>query len=258
MNKFGNQLFTLTWGCQSKNHVGMEKIGNGLSERGFSENDLEEVKRIFENEKYKCILYDLNQEIDNIPIDVEKAQVLVIKNGVSLFANPDKLYEYLKCLDWDKKYYDVRRQKVLNKLARYNLIFSDFNQKADYENKQGSVYDINDNQELKNIKLKLNSYFGEEFKNLECEGNYYYNLKKCGIGYHGDVERKKVIGMRFGESCDLKYWWYYQNKRINKRINICLEHGDMYIMNFKATGNDWKKKNLFTLRHATGCEKYVK
>ena len=51
--------------------------------------------------------------------------------------------------------------------------------------------------------------------------------------------------MRFGESCDLHYWWYYQSKRINKRISIPLEHGDMYIMNFKATGNDWKKKYLY-------------
>ena len=23
--------------------------------------------------------------------------------------------------------------------------------------------------------------------------------------------------MRFGESCDLHYWWYYQSKRINKK-----------------------------------------
>ena len=33
---------------------------------------------------------------------------------------------------------------------------------------------------------------------------------------------------------------------------------DMYIMNFKATGNDWKRRNIYTLRHATGCEKYIK
>ena len=31
----------------------------------------------------------------------------------------------------------------------------------------------------------------------------------------------------------------------------------MYIMNFKATGNDWKQRNIYTLRHATGCKKYI-
>lgn len=64
--------------------------------------------------------------------------------------------------------------------------------------------------------------------------------------------------MRLGDSCDLCYWWYYNSKRINNKILIPLENGDLYIMNYKATGNDWKKKTIFTLRHATVCEKYIK
>ena len=79
----------------------------------------------------------------------------------------------------------------------------------------------------------------------------------CITSNIGDAERKKVIGMRFGESCDLHYWWYYKNKRIKKRISIPLDSGDIYIMNEKACGNDWKNTNIFTLRHATGCDKYV-
>jgi hypothetical protein len=31
----------------------------------------------------------------------------------------------------------------------------------------------------------------------------------------------------------------------------------MYVMSEKATGNDWKKKNILTLRHAAGAEKYL-
>ena len=34
--------------------------------------------------------------------------------------------------------------------------------------------------------------------------------------------------------------------------------GDMYIMEEKAVGNDWKKSSIFTLRHAAGAEKYLK
>ena len=34
--------------------------------------------------------------------------------------------------------------------------------------------------------------------------------------------------------------------RINKRISISLDSGDIYIMNTKATGNDWKNTNIFT------------
>ena len=47
-------------------------------------------------------------------------------------------------------------------------------------------------------------------------------------------------------------------ERIKKKISIPLEHGDIYIMNFKASGNDWKSKKNYTLRHATGCENYIK
>lgn len=32
----------------------------------------------------------------------------------------------------------------------------------------------------------------------------------------------------------------------------------MYIMSEKATGYDWKKRSIYTLRHAAGCKKYLK
>lgn len=33
---------------------------------------------------------------------------------------------------------------------------------------------------------------------------------------------------------------------------------DIYLMNEKAVGTDWKKKNSYTLRHTTGCNKFTK
>jgi len=262
MSTFQRKTVTLTWGCQAENHVGMQKVGNGLSKSGFTTKNLENVKKIFEEKGFECKLYDLNNEIERIEetglFNIDKAEILVIKNGINLFTDSRELFDYLIKLDWDKEYWDNRRQRVLNKRARYNLVFGEFNQKADFENKKGTIYDINEIDALKTVKNELGNYFGDEFKNLECEGNYYYDINKCGIGYHGDSERKKVIGMRFGESCNLHYWWYYQSKRINNRISIPLDNGDIYIMNFKAAGTDWKKRNIYTLRHSTGCEKYIK
>jgi len=262
MSTFQRKTVTLTWGCQAENHVGMQKVGNGLSKSGFTTKNLENVKKIFEEKGFECKLYDLNNEIERIEetglFNIDKAEILVIKNGINLFTDSRELFDYLIKLDWDKEYWDNRRQRVLNKRARYNLVFGEFNQKADFENKKGTIYDINEIDALKTVKNELGNYFGDEFKNLECEGNYYYDINKCGIGYHGDSERKKVVGMRFGESCNLHYWWYYQSKRINNRISIPLDNGDIYIMNFKAAGTDWKKRNIYTLRHSTGCEKYIK
>lgn len=31
------------------------------------------------------------------------------------------------------------------------------------------------------------------------EGNYYYDINKTGIGFHGDSERKKVIAISLSD-----------------------------------------------------------
>ena len=38
------KTITLTWGCQAENHVGMQKVGNGLSDNGFTNENLIFVK----------------------------------------------------------------------------------------------------------------------------------------------------------------------------------------------------------------------
>lgn len=56
----------------------------------------------------------------------------------------------------------------------------------------------------------------------------------------------------------LHYVWYKAGKAITKNIIMPpLNHGDIYIMSEKATGFDWKKKNIYTLRHAAGSKKYT-
>ena len=45
--------------------------------------------------------------------------------------------------------------------------------------------------------------------------------------------------------------------KISQRIITNLNNGDVYIMSEKAVGNDWKKRNKITLRHATGCKKFT-
>lgn len=92
---------------------------------------------------------------------------------------------------------------------------------------------------------------------LNAEGNNYYNVKKCGIGWHGDTERRKVVGVRVGASMLLCYEWYEMGMPMNERFEILLNDGDLYIMGEKAVGTDWQKKSLPTLRHSAGCPKYT-
>ena len=66
---------------------------------------------------------------------------------------------------------------------------------------------------LKEVKEKIEKICGE--KRLECEGNYYYNAQKCGIGFHGDAERKKVIGISLCSKDvvrEINWVWYKESK----------------------------------------------
>jgi hypothetical protein len=85
----------------------------------------------------------------------------------------------------------------------------------------------------------------------------YYDVSKCGIGFHGDAERRKVIAIRLGESMPLHYQWFQNSKPVGQRIELQINNGDLYIMSDKAVGFDWLKKKQLTLRHAAGCKIYT-
>jgi alkylated DNA repair dioxygenase AlkB len=144
--------------------------------------------------------------------------------------------------------------RVVNKKARHNLCFSDFNQSADFDKGKGTVIDFKTLPYLSELRNQLGSIFGSEFEKLNAEGNYYYDTKKTYIGWHGDAERKKVVGIRLGDDFPLHFRWYHKSSTDKESIHtINLQHGDIYIMSQKATGNDWKKRSIeWTLRHSAG------
>ena len=92
---------------------------------------------------------------------------------------------------------------------------------------------------------------------MKAEGNYYYNVDKCGIKYHTDKERNIVIGCRFGDEMNLCFSWVHKFKPIGNKFTIKLNHGDLYIMSDAAVGQAWEKSSQLTLRHAAGCPKYT-
>jgi alkylated DNA repair dioxygenase AlkB len=50
----------------------------------------------------------------------------------------------------------------------------------------------------------------------------------------------------------LQYQWFLRGKPTGEPTRLELQHGDLYIMSEKATGNDWKKRVIPTLRHVAG------
>jgi len=248
--------YTITFGDQAENNVGMQKIGK-ISKIGFSFNELEEFYQFFKND-FKMEFINLNEKglyeskYEEIVEETDKACLLVLRNFIT---NADDLYNEQKKLIYDSK--ALMRGQVKNKLARHNICFDHKSQKADYEKGKGTIISYDDVPLLKILLNKLPKIFGLKAKDLVAEGNHYYDITKNGIGFHGDSERKKVIAIRLGATIPLHYQWFQNSKPIGNRIKLILNHGDMYVMSEKAVGYDWKKRKIATLRHAAGCKKYL-
>jgi len=250
---------SVTFGDVAENHKGMQKIGN-ISEKGFDISDLNNIQKWFELHGCKCNLISLHEMLDKELQKANEAYVLIIKNAVNIILQDefgsDKMFDEQTRLEKDTK--ALMYGRVVNKHARHNLCFGNEHQEPKYEEGKGRVYAFEEVPLLNQMRHKLGEIIGEKGVNLQAEGNYYYDIKKCGIGYHGDSERKKVVAIRLGNNIPLCYAWYHNNNKISDVYLINdLEHGDMYIMSEKATGYDWKSKTKYTLRHAAGCNKYT-
>ena len=166
------------------------------------------------------------------------------------------MYREQMALTVDKK--AKMRGRVVNKHARWNVCYGEENQEPSYEDGKGRVVAFRDVPLVQAIRDNLPKVIGDKATDLQGELNKYYNPAQCGIGFHGDSERKMVACVRLGASTPLHYQWFVRGSPVGERVKLMLNHGDFYIMSEKATGFDWKKRIIPTLRHAAGAEKYLK
>lgn len=247
----------LTWGDAGENHVGMQIIGKKQAVgTGFTVDELAKVGTAFGKAGVRCELIRLDKYTE------EPAAVLVIRKlmkGDFLV----QLKEELASLEWDVKYYDRRRGRVLNKRARTNLMFQHgVSAEPCYEEGRGRIVDIDRMPLLSEAEKILHSIpakvLGKRWIPLVCEGNYYYDAKKTGIGFHGDTERTRVVCLSVGaQQYPMRWQCFCRGKVVGEPIEVFLDSGDAYIMSEKAVGNDWKKRTINTLRHAAGAKKYI-
>ena len=285
---WGNRI-ALTWGDAGENHVGMELVGD-MQEKGtgFTFHDLEciaatateaglvaEVHGFGHNATFGAKDNGPVSAKDNGPVSAEDnwpvkhtAGVLVIRNlveGELLKACGTDL----NTLEWDSKYWDRRRQKVLNKRARTNLMFQHgVSQTPSYEEGKGRIVDLDTLKAVATAEKLIFSLVQKGLKKgggstkwvpLVCEGNNYYDLKKTGIGFHGDSERTRVACLSVGgHEYPMRWQWFLRSKVIGPTFDVQLNSGDVYVMSEKAVGQNWKCRSIPTLRHAAGCAKYTK
>ena len=246
----GNSTATLTFGDCAENHVGMEKVGErGAVGTGFHLSDLCAIVR-------KCIALGLPYKLWPLHSrpEHEPAYLLVIKG----LSRTESLMEEQLALEESYDRMALMRKRVVNKRARWNLCFTKgAGHGPSYSEGKGTVVSFEDVPHLKQFYEALPAFFGPKATNLEAEANYYYDLAKCGIGYHGDTERRKVIAVRLGATMPICFQWFHRSEPIGPRMRFDLSHGDVYVMSEKAVGGDWKSSSKWTLRHAAGAASYI-
>ena len=68
-----------------------------------------------------------------------------------------------------------------------------------------------------------------------------------------------MLCVSLGTTTNLRYCWRWSGGSVKygQPIDIEVEHGDIYLMSEKATGNDWKCRSKIRLVHAAGSKSYV-
>ena len=252
-------FMTLTFAECVENHAGMELIGKKY-ERGILREDLLSLRDRYK--KYK---------FHEMSLENNRAVVVVIPGGVAELLEADggfgssaaqQLYEEILHLPFDNQYYDKRTKKVFNKHGRLNNCFADRDSDPDIGVGRGTVVDFAHTPLLSKLRARIPNlvegmHSGKLLKDLYAETNLYVdvNNKATGIGFHGDTERAIVVGVRLGAAQQpLRFRWYHKGTAQGEECVIDLGEGDMYIMCEKATGGDWKKSSMFTLRHGVGLK----
>lgn len=208
---------TITYGDQAENHAGMQIIGK-FSDVGFNLETLKNAQERFESKGGIAELIDLKAAAKDQKIgeSAEDAYILVLRKGVDVILESDflimptapapapvpapapcsestgkspvcgKADDFLAeqlGLDHDTKAFMYG--KVVNKQARHNLCFSESAQEPEYEQKKGRIVAYKDAPILDTVRKNLVALIGPLAENLVAEGNYYYDVSKCGIGFHG-------------------------------------------------------------------------
>lgn len=258
---------TITFGDVAENHIGMQKIGK-LAKKGIQFDELKSIEDHFKGMGCKTEMIHLNQLLEtqklSLPVDkrhnleTEDAYVLIVREGMKIVLNDEYqvLSDFLTNLEWDKN--ALMKGKIVEKRARYNLCFADFDQNPDIQHGKGTVINFDQTKQLTKLRLLFCKLLNKNEDEIVAEGNRYFDTKSCGINYHGDTERKIVIGTRFGSSMSLCYHWYVNDMRVGEKLQIQLNDGDIYFMSSKSVGNDWKTKaKIPTLRHSAGATKFT-
>jgi len=203
-----------------------------------------------------------------------------VKRGksVDLFANASIISEFVEKVDFNKQM--ISHGRLVKKLARWTAVlgpkFIPNTLRIGDDGKPcgdaGSTA-IADTPLSRNIVSNLQRALGHcgwSERRLFAEINHYYD-SKCSISFHRDLERKIVIGLRFGMVAMPIVFAFFLHQRIKRTSKLSkgcesvgspftavinIRPGDLYVMSESASGVGANcgpgLKSHF--RHAAGLE----
>lgn len=250
--------YALTLGEQAEIRVGSTLTGKGLAPHGFSVQELKELAEQFGN----CDFRILSDSLEEPRRRGNEAAVLLIKGGIDRLAGKgtaDAMLKEQDAIAYDTKYFDCRRQRTVNNLARLNVVFGTEGAAHTEDYQRGTIVAWKDVPQFARLRQMLPKFLGDKAIDLNGEGNHYHH-DKAHINFHGDSERKIVVGISLGRTMTLRYCWRAPNssKCHKGPFDFTIEHGDIYVMSEKASGWDWRCRSKYRLVHAAGAAAYLK
>jgi hypothetical protein len=179
------EAHTVTYGNRGENHIGNQVIGDDIP-RGLGIDDFHSAAKELNSKGVETRIVNLAEEagIGNVQ-DVPAAFVMVIKNGVNVLTEGkfDTFKHEVASKDMDDK--ALMYGQVRNKHARHNCLFGPTAQSPNYEIGNGTVYAFTDNPTVNEFKRSTTALFHMKDVLAVAEVNHYFDISKCGIGWHG-------------------------------------------------------------------------
>lgn len=219
-----------------------------VASRGFSPEHLREVASKLREQNIEAEIVALTPHCGRA--DAEEACVLIIRGYDPSLA--DDSLRQVQQLSYDT--FTYMHGAVKQAHSRHMVYAAADGREAQPDNGLHTVVPWSDLEVLNRARKWVTEVLGTADVQSACVLKYP-DIRRCGIRWHGDGERRQTILYRLGENSirsPLHLQWYLQGNPISEPITIQLGHGDFCVSSAKAVGTDWKKRSIPTLRHATG------
>ena len=251
-----------------ENHTGNQKIGT--EREPLTRDHLNKIGRKFRELGFEAKAYKLHNLCETTLRKANgkrlRAYFLHVPKGLKAFGLKGKqLKKELTTIKPDKKFLNPRTKKVQNKRARYNFNIADHHlkQSPEYHLGKGTVVSFEEMPKAKQVRDGLSAWGKEldipNMQELNFEANVYHS-ENSGIGFHGDSERRMVIGCNMGAKRYIEFQAFQDALPTGMCISIPLRNNDMYFMCEEACGHNWKDGHYKRLhfRHRAGYRPWLR